>query len=429
MSLSVLATLVLAGCEPTVPTVGSPFDGENPTTPSLEQVGGVDDTQPPEPEPEPVVPGEDFYVLDRVHTLELVIGNPSWQALQQDPRSYAVATLVTDQGEHEIGVRLKGGSTYRTLADKPSLKLKFDWSVEDQQIWDLQGINLHNQTYDPSMMAEALSYGAYRSFGVSAPRTAFVSLAINGTSYGFYGAVERKDKQWLKAWHESNDGTLYETGSFNYPCDFNDGGGAGAAACDCWEVDELGTEDTRQDLEDLCQLVTSGGQDWLANLKDSLDFDQFVSAIGADMVLSHWDSYGYNLNNTHLYHDPDTDRWHFSPWSTDLAFGWYPWSAANGCGYLGENPGDYRQGYLVRRCQDHSECRRALEERVLELADELEALDLPARVDEFAELVYEPMSLDPKSWYTVQDFQQQISCLKDWIEARPDQVRAMVDGG
>ena len=83
----------------------------------------------------------------------------------------------------------------------------------------------------------------------------------------------------------------------------------------------------------------------------------------------------------------------------------------------------------MRRCQDNSECRAALETRVLSLADELEAQDLAARVDAFAELVYEPMSLDPKTWYTVQDWQEQTACLKGWLGRRPDAVRAMVDGG
>jgi hypothetical protein len=176
-----LFSALLLACEPTVATVGNGFDGENPTTSSLELVGGVEDTQDPETDTqEPKEPGVDFYVLDRVHELSLTIPTDSWSALQRDPREYALATLHTEDGEYEIGVRLKGGSTYRQLNDKPSLKLKFDWAVDEQRIWDLQGINLHNQTYDPSMMAEALAYYAYRSFGVSAPRTAFVNLGVNG---------------------------------------------------------------------------------------------------------------------------------------------------------------------------------------------------------------------------------------------------------
>lgn len=292
MRALIATAALLVACEPTVPMVGSPLDGESPTDSVLEQVGGVEDTGPTEPEPPE--PGVDFFVLDRVHSLALVIPQPSWTSLQQDPRSYALATLTTPDGAYEVGVRLKGGSTYRSLNDKPSLKLKFDWVVPEQTVWGLQGVNLHNQTYDPSMMAEALAYSAYRAFGVSAPRTAFVSLSVNGHDYGFYGAVERKDKDWLKAWHESNDGTLYETGSFNYPCDFNDGAGGpgGGAICDCWEVDELGTEDTREDLEDLCRAVTAQGAEWLPGLQQTLDWDQFLSAIGTDMVLSHWDSYG-----------------------------------------------------------------------------------------------------------------------------------------
>jgi hypothetical protein len=167
----------------------------------------------------------------------------------------------------------------------------------------------------------------------------------------------------------------------------------------------------------------------LVDLQATLNWEQFLSSIGTDMVLSHWDSYGYNLNNTHIYHDPDTDQWHFSPWSTDLAFGWYPWSSSNGCGYLGKDPADYRQGYLVRRCQDNSACRAALDARVMSLADELENLDLVARVDAFAELVYEPVTQDNKSWYSLQDWEEQVSCIQGWLERRPDQVRYLVGGG
>ncbi len=417
--------LLAGGCEPQDLRLG-PSPGDRPSDRSgLEWVGGVEEETEPEPEEEP---GEAFFHLDRVHALGLAIDSQSWQALLQAPRDYAPVTLVVGDDTYEVGVRLKGGSTYRQLSDKPSLKVKFDFVVEDQRIWGLQGINLHNQTYDPSMLAEGLAYEVYRRLGVAAPRTAFVSLTVNDLDYGFYAAVERKDKTWLRRWFESDEGTLYETGSFNYPCDFDDAGGWGADPCDCWEVDEVGSEDTRDDLVALCEAVVAGPPGWVSGLQEHLDWELWLRSMATDMLISHWDGYGYNLNNTHIYHDPDTDSWTFSPWSTDLAFGWYPWSAQQGCGYLGRDVGDYRSGYLVRRCQDDSTCRAALEQEVLVLAGELEAMDLPSRLDDLVSVIQVPVTQDPRRWYSDGDFFEQVACIQEWIGRRPAYLEQHVDG-
>ena len=65
----------------------------------------------------------------------------------------------------------------------------------------------------------------------------------------------------------------------------------------------------------------SGTHDWYDSIQTVVDWPVVSSSLALEISLAHWDGYSGNLNNIRLYHEPTVDRWYYTPWSTDLAFG------------------------------------------------------------------------------------------------------------
>jgi spore coat protein CotH len=352
---------------------------------------------------------------DTVNEFTIDIGPASWAQLLVEPREYALATFTWQGVTHEVGVRAKGSSTYRAINDKPSLKVKFNWSVPGGRFVGLETINLHNQTYDPAMMSEPLAYYVYTEAGLVAPRTGFANVTINGALQGYYSVITAKDDSFIEYWWEDSGGSLYESGSFNWPCDFN-------YDCSCFEHDEVGAADDVSDLMDLCTAATSPPNQWITRMQEKLDWDQWLSQMAVDITIAHWDSYGWNLNNWHIYHEPTLDKWYFSPWSTDLAWGWYPWGS-DSCGTFGNDPAEFQAGYLMSRCTNDPECKSQLYTRIGEMADHLENLDLPSKIAQLKALGDPHVANDTLAWYLNSQRETHIACIRNWIIARPEALR------
>ena len=402
--------LLLACTGPSVP-LGSdgvlvlpsePFVDET----GLEEVEGVD----------PGTDGEVVFQQGVLHELELDIRGSSWTALTYSPKTYAEVDFLVDGEALEIGARLKGNTQFRTLDDKPSFILDFNRYVPEQH-WDgLASVYLHNMTYDPSNLHEHLAYHYFRGVGVPASRSSFAHLTVNGEDYGIYLVLEKQNGLFNSTWFGESEGGTWEAGSFNHPCDVNDSG------CDCWEVD---VEGDTQALSELCAAAVE--EDFMAATEAMIDWDELLKQMTAEMAIAHYDNYGWNINNYRVHHVPSTGRFHWTPWSTDLAFGWYPWSGDPHCGEYGTLPTDHSTGYLAGRCWADASCRERLYEGLLEHADLLEEADLVSVLEERLELIDEPSAEDARSWYSDAVRNRELDCMRDWIDARPNELRAWVE--
>ncbi len=406
-----MSLLLLFACTASVP-LGStgvfvvPGEEYVPDT-GLEEVGGVD----------PGTDGEVTFDDSYVHTIHLEIGDYAWTSLQYNPTTYTEVQLLLDDGEEiDIGARLKGHTQYRTIDDKPSLILDFNRYVETQH-WDgLSSVYVHNMTYDPSNLHEHLAYLYFRTVQVPASRSAYAHLSINGEDYGIYLLLEKQNRVFNDRWFDDGDGGTWEAGSFNYGCDLADAG------CDCWETD---TEGDTLALFELCEAATA--TDFKEATAELVDWDEFIRQITAEMAIAHYDNYGWNINNYRVHHVPSTGRFHWTPWSTDLAFGWYPWSASPHCGELGTNPADHSNGYLTSRCWSDVECRDLIFDGLLDHADRMEEADLVATMEERLVLIDELSSQDTRSWYSELQRENELQCMRNWIEARPSYLRDWVE--
>jgi spore coat protein CotH len=350
-----------------------------------------------------------------VQEFALDIPDDSWDALAGGgwgggTNDYYEATF-TGMGEKlEVGIRLKGSSTYQTIDQKPNFKIKFDEFVEDQELADVDCFDLHNEMYDPSYMKEFLAYKAFRDAGLPASRTGWAHLTVNGRDYGLYAIIEKEDGRYLKQWFDDTTGSVYESVS----CDLT--------ATSCWELDREGEDDP--DALGKLQRAASDSSDWYDSIQGAIDWPVVSRSLALEMSIAHWDGYAGNLNNIRFYHEPTVDRWYYTPWSTDLAFGSNPWhGGAEYCGKYMTNPADYQSGLLINKCRDDSECRDDLDAAFLEMADHLETINLVDEIERVAPILADYATSDPKNNFSEDRIDDEINCLEDWISNRPEELR------
>jgi len=364
-----------------------------------------------------------FFRDDVIHEIVIDISDASWGSLTYLPREYAAVTFTADDGPPlSVAIRLKGNTQYRELDDKPSLVIDFNRFIEDQEFHGMPSVYLHNMTYDPTMMHEHLAYRYFRMAGAPAARTTYAHLTINGEDYGLYLFVEKQNRVYLAEWWDDTSGAVYETGSFNWGCDLDDGG---ASPCDCFELDDLNDDDPTA-IERLCEGASAAPHEWYDSATAVVDMPAFVHSMATEMVASHYDNYGYNKNNFRVYHERERDRWYFTPWSTDLAFGWYPWSGDPHCGEVAGRIADYGGGYLLGRCAGDTTCRAELYAALETAADAFEDAEMGEEVDRLHAMISDSVRADARRWYDDIWFEREVDCLRDFVAARPDAVRGQL---
>lgn len=175
---------------------------------------------------DPTLAGQDAGALfdyDHVPTFDIGLPQARWDDL--------LANAVDEQWEQveacfegkwigTIALRFKGsyGTLYgcfdeagELVCPRLSMKLKFSEYDEDLRFFGLKRLNFHANRFDDSRMKEKLAYDLYRAMGITAPRSAWAVIRVNGESLGLYGMVEELDGRFTEdRWPEHPDGNLYK---------------------------------------------------------------------------------------------------------------------------------------------------------------------------------------------------------------------------
>jgi spore coat protein CotH len=109
---------------------------------------------------------------------------------------------------NEVGVRLKGNSSYSHPGNKKAFKIDFNEFISGQNYDGLKKLNFSNGFKDPTLMREKIFLNLCREAGDPAPRANFANVYFNGTLWGFYTAVEQIDDQFLDWRILDDDGNL-----------------------------------------------------------------------------------------------------------------------------------------------------------------------------------------------------------------------------
>jgi hypothetical protein len=305
---SALAVLLLmaAGCT----SIEAPFGGAD-----IDDILGEADSRVDEPEPrEPTA--DDLYDPARMPIYKITLEPAAEEQLAAQPRAYVAAglELIDSFGSErvEVGLKLKGHGSFRTLEQKAAFRIKIDAIHERQTLRGLKALTLNNMTQDTSLMAERLSYHVFRAFGAPASRTNHALVYVNDTFFGIYANIETPNEEFLAGWFEDPHRNLYEQVSGR---DFHRSTGI--------ELLELETNEKQPDdrtklhaLREACIAFD------LERARELVDWPQFLLFSALEAAVNQVDGYSYALNwpNNYRVYDSDTG-FVFIPSGLDWATG------------------------------------------------------------------------------------------------------------
>ena len=270
---------------------------------------------------------EAFYEIGTIQQITITVDSATIQAMDaeasyeysvhpSDPQlTYVHAGLSLNGADvGDVGLRLKGSSTFQYWSSKPSLKIKFDEWDETNRFAGLKRATLNNMTGDPAMAREVIGYKLWHDAGLAVPRANFaqVYVVIDGAPpeyYGMYTNLEAMDSEWIERNYEDDGGDLWEG---NDSSDFNRQG------VGHFEL-VTGPGDT-QAMADARDVVQTHGDDFYADANEFIDVDQFLEFWAFSAAIGNRDGYPYHLNDFFVYHDPTEGKMNFSPWGMDESF-------------------------------------------------------------------------------------------------------------
>lgn len=354
-----------------------------------------------------------------VHTFEIELDAAAFAALEADPYTYVQGAFVyRDRRYAPVGVRLKGNSSFEPITDKPAWKIKFNEYVDGGRFYGLERLTLNNNVWDATCMSENLGYRVFREAGSPAPRTGYANVTLGGESYGLYTVVEAADDVWVDHTWPGSEGGLWE---MTRECDFT-------SDCSCFEEQWQGEDYDPQALREVCEAVATGD---LETIREVFDWPATLAFWASERVANHPDSYTYNLNNYHIYHDPGPDELSFSPWGGDSMFTyWYPPDQVDHpCEPMSryQTLGDTPYGYLGQWCESDPGCWAELSDAMLEVADLFEEMALADEVTATADTIREAVYADERTAnWDPEHFEYRVDCFEEFIRQRPDEVRAFL---
>ncbi|MCY2953247.1 MAG: CotH kinase family protein [Planctomycetota bacterium] len=230
----------------------------------------------------------------------------------------------------DVGIRFKGNASYAgsARAMKRPFKLDFDRFVEGQKFCGLTQLNLNNNSFDASMLREALSYEVFRGAGIPSPRTSFalVYLTVEGVHnrecIGFYTLIEETGNTYLKQHFGTSKGLLLKPeGAAGLPYF-----GEEWAPYEAYGVKTDATAETKQRFVEFTRLVQkASNEEFREKIHSYLAVDEFLRFIAVNALLSNLDSFLTGGHNYLMYVNPGDQRVHFMPWDMHLSYGgWGP---------------------------------------------------------------------------------------------------------
>lgn len=368
---------------------------------------------------------EAFYAIETIQQVVIEIDGASIAAMDAEaayqysihpsnPQLTYFHGVVSINGEvlGDIGIRLKGSSTFQYWSSKPSLKLKFNEWDDTFRYAGLKRATLNNMTGDPAMAREVIGYKLWHDAGMAVPRANFAQLyvVVDGGEpeyYGLYTNLEAMDSEWIERNYEDDLGDLWEG---NDSSDFNRQGISHLELV-------VGPGDT-QALDDARDAVQNHGDDFYADANEFIDMDQFLEFWTLSVAIGNRDGYPYNLNDFFVYRDPTEGKFNFSPWGMDET-----WDTATPAyyGYVG--------GDIAEQCLYYDDtCPARFFEAASASILTYEGADLPTLAQEMFDLTEQAMADDThKNWagyaWTTANVRQYRDTLAYRIEMYPVLLR------
>ena len=283
--------------------------------------------------------GDSLFAGIQVHTVNIRFSQANyWDSLiyyyNQGLEHYMSATVIANGITYNnVGVRLKGNSSFSHPNNKKSFRLSFNEYVSGQRWNGLKGVHLNNCWNDPTMMREKMHLDFCRNTGITAPRGNFVRLSLNDTLFAFYSLVEHVDKIFLNSRYGNNDGEQFKAvdafGTINdIFSDFKWMGNDSSAYLNHYELKSDLTPATWRRLISLIDTLNHTGQ-ITSSLPLKVNLAAYYKAMASDILLGNLDSYVYSGRNFYVYFPSNTNLMSWIIWDTGLSFGALPGGPSN----------------------------------------------------------------------------------------------------
>ncbi len=368
------------------------------------------------PSPSGVDEAAEIFDPTQVANIELGLSQSSIDALGVDPDTYVPGTITlttstTTYGPLNVGIRLKGTASFRTLDGKAAFKVKIPFSVPGQRLAGLRTLTLNNMVEDASMVHEQLAYRVARSMGLPASRTGYAKVTVNGTDYGLYLDLETLDDVFLgTATQHLYEGEL--------------GNDAVTGAAGDFEIDE-GSETSISDLEALIAAVQGDTPaDFTDRVAGFADLQEMVRMWAVERYIGHWDGYtgvneSFSPNNYYLHSD-DSGLFTMLLSGPDLT-----WHEHLDFGFTG---GDIGGGVMFEKCLADTSCAELYRQAVMDVRDTVAGLDLDNLAAATAAFLA-PYQTSENEEATSEDIASEVADTIAFIRSRPADAAAWLGEG
>lgn len=225
--------------------------------------------------------------------------------------------------ELNVGFRLRGNTS--RASQKKSFKVAFNAFEKGRDLKGLEKLNLNGEHNDPSIIRSKICWDLMDAMGVVAPRANHVKLFINDEYKGLYINVEHIDEEFAEDRFGNKDGNLYKC---LYPADLSYKGenpDLYKEAPGGRRTYELTTNEEEDDYSDLAKFIKVLNKTSLLDFEEEIekvfDVSSYLKILAVEVMVGHWDNYGFNQNNYYLYHNPDDDKFYYIPYDLDNTLG------------------------------------------------------------------------------------------------------------
>jgi len=264
-----------------------------------------------------------FFDDSAVREIRLYFTDPNWYNTlfqshsndRNDP-NFPVRFQYGNTNIPQIGIRMKGNSSFRRNGIKKPFKLDFNEYDDNATFLGLKKLNLHPGDLQPDFLHEKL-FLDFAGARIAAMRAVHVRLYINDAYYGLYLAVEQPDKTMMQArFGDDEDGNLYEAGeSASATMAY-----LGAAASSYTSRYELKTNEEANDYSGLIKLL-----DVLNNnpsqLETIMDVENFLTSIALNAIFTNLESYTGTASEYFLYQRSSDNKFVHIHWDLNETFG------------------------------------------------------------------------------------------------------------
>lgn len=382
--------------------------------------------------------GADAFFDDTVlHEIRLDINSRDWQSLKDhylENTYYPCDMRWRDQTVRYIGIRSRGTGSRSGI--KPGLRVDFDRYTADQKFLGLKSYILRNNTQDSSNMRERISMLLFRRLGLLASREAHTKLYVNNVYVGVYTIVESVDKDFLKRNVGEDGGYLYK---YDYPTEaqryyFEDWGSNPSAYVPLPFKPETHEDDPRPEfIVQLAQTINQTSDAMFRTaIAEYLDLTKFIRHVAVEVFLADYDGFlgDFGMNNFYLYRFQDKKLFSLIAWDKSQAFSsptfsiWHNIRGVNGS----------QMNRLMARALASRDLYDLYLDTLLECirsVSEPGATDtrgwMLREIDRENTQIRDAVLLDPEKNYTNEQFDGEVSKLREFAQQRGGFVTAEVN--